>query len=90
MTGAQADAVSRTVIERAGYGEAFGHCLGHGVGLAVHEHPHLCQQSKDIITSGMVVALEPAIYIHGWGGVRIEDLVIMERGKPRIISGARK
>ena len=88
--GDQADSLSRTVIEQAGYGEAFGHGLGHGVGLAPHEQPRLCPKSAELLTSGMVFTIEPGIYLGGWGGVRIEDLVVIENGKIRVISKARK
>ena len=90
MTGQQADSSARTVIEQAGYGEAFGHGLGHGVGLATHELPRLGPNSTEPLTSGMVFTIEPGIYLPGWGGVRIEDTVMMENGKVRVISKARK
>lgn len=90
MTGAEADSLSRVVIEEAGYGKAFGHGLGHGVGLAPHEPPRLGPNSSDKLAEGMVFTIEPGIYLEGWGGVRIEDLVIMEKGKVREISKARK
>jgi len=90
MSGHQVDSLARTVIEEAGYGKAFGHGLGHGVGLAPHESPRLGAGSEEIITSGMVFTIEPGIYLPGWGGVRIEDLVVMKDGKARIISKARK
>jgi Xaa-Pro aminopeptidase len=90
ITGQQADSSARTIIERAGYGEAFGHALGHGVGLVTHESPRLGQGSTESLTSGMVFTVEPGIYIPGWGGVRIEDTVMMEDGKAKPISKARK
>jgi Xaa-Pro aminopeptidase len=90
MTGAEADQIARIIIEEGGYGEAFGHGLGHGVGLAVHETPRLGPGSSDKLADGMVFTIEPGIYIEGWGGVRIEDLVIMEQGKAREISKAKK
>ena len=90
MSGAEADSLARAVIEQAGYGEAFGHGLGHGVGLAVHEQPRLGPNSTDLLTSGMVFSVEPGIYLAGWGGVRIEDLVAMENGKIRVLSKAPK
>jgi Xaa-Pro aminopeptidase len=89
-TGEQADNLARTVIAEAGYAEAFGHALGHGVGLAAHEAPRLGPGSGDEITSGMVFTIEPGIYLPNWGGVRIEDLVVMENGKIRVLSKARK
>jgi Xaa-Pro aminopeptidase len=90
MTGAEADQLARTIIEEGGYGEAFGHGLGHGVGLEVHEMPRLGPGSADELAEGMVFTIEPGIYLEGWGGVRIEDLVVMEQGKMREISKAKK
>ena len=90
MTGEEADNLARTVINEAGYAEAFGHALGHGVGLATHEMPRLGPGSDEKITSGMVFTIEPGIYLSGWGGVRIEDMVLMENGKAKAISQARK
>ena len=90
MSGNEADSLARTVIEQAGYGEAFGHGLGHGVGLAPHEQPRLGPNSTEIISSGMVFTVEPGIYLSGWGGVRIEDLAVMEGDKVRVLSKARK
>jgi Xaa-Pro aminopeptidase len=90
MTGAEADNLSRVIIEEAGYAQNFGHGLGHGVGLAPHESPRLGPNSSDRLAEGMVFTIEPGIYLEGWGGVRIEDLVIMEKGKVREISKARK
>lgn len=90
MTGDEADKTARTVVEQAGYGEAFGHALGHGIGLAPHELPRLGPNSADKLASGMVFSIEPGIYLTGWGGVRIEDVVVMEGGKVRVISKAKK
>jgi len=90
MSGSEADSLARTVIEEAGYGEAFGHSLGHGVGLVPHEQPRLGPNSTEVLTSGMVFSVEPGIYLPGWGGVRIEDLVVMEDGKIRVLSKASK
>ncbi|TES84313.1 MAG: M24 family metallopeptidase [Dehalococcoidia bacterium] len=86
MNGAEADQLARTVIEEGGYGEAFGHGLGHGVGLAPHESPRLGPNSTDKLADSMVFTIEPGIYLEGWGGVRIEDMVVMEGGKLRQIS----
>jgi Xaa-Pro aminopeptidase len=81
MSGDQADSLARTVIEQAKYGDNFGHGLGHGVGLETHESPRLGPNSSDVLVDGMVFTIEPGIYITGWGGVRIEDTVVMENGK---------
>ncbi|MCE1255145.1 MAG: M24 family metallopeptidase, partial [Anaerolineae bacterium] len=70
---ADLDAIARKVIDKAGYGEYFNHQLGHGVGLQFHEPPTLHPASQDILEEGMVFAIEPAIYIPGFGGVRLED-----------------
>jgi Xaa-Pro aminopeptidase len=90
MTGAEADQLARTIIEEGGYGEAFGHGLGHGVGLATHEYPRLGPGSAEELAEGMAFTVEPGIYLEGWGGIRIEDLVVMEAGKVREISKAKK
>ena len=75
VTGASVDAVSREVIERAGYGDRFVHSLGHGVGLEIHEAPSLGRKQDEPLPAGAVVTVEPGIYIPGLGGVRIEDMV---------------
>ena len=90
MLGEQADSIARTIIQEAGYGAAFGHSLGHGLGLETHELPRLGPKSNDILTAGMVFTVEPGIYINGWGGVRIEDVVIMEKDELRVISKTKK
>lgn len=90
MSGEQADSLAREVIEQAGYGQAFGHALGHGLGLAPHEQPRLGPNSRDILANGMVFTIEPGIYLPGWGGVRLEDDVVMEKGKARVISQSQR
>jgi len=90
MTGAECDSLSRFVIEEAGYGDNFGHGLGHGVGLAVHENPRVGPGSTDRLDLNMVFTVEPGIYLTGWGGVRIEDIVILEKEGARPLSKARK
>jgi Xaa-Pro aminopeptidase len=77
MTGREADMLARSVITTAGYGEGFGHSLGHGVGLAIHEGPTLSPREDAVLQPGAVVTVEPGIYLPGWGGVRIEDLVVI-------------
>jgi Xaa-Pro dipeptidase len=76
---ADVDAVARKVIVDAGYGERFVHNLGHGVGLEVHEPPTLSPDSKDVLAAGNVVTVEPGIYLVGYGGVRIEDTVLVQK-----------
>lgn len=87
VTGREADAVAREVIDGAGFGEAFGHGLGHGVGLDVHELPRLSPRgSTEPLAEGMVVTVEPGVYVPGSFGVRIEDLVEVRGGAPRVIT----
>ena len=90
MTGGETDMVARKVIQETGHGEDFGHSLGHGVGLQVHENPGVGPNSKGELKDGMVFTIEPGIYLQGWGGVRIEDVVVLEQGKARVLSKARK
>lgn len=71
------DAIARAIIAEAGYGEFFGHGLGHGVGLEIHEGPTLNPRSEDELQPGMIITIEPGIYLPGLGGVRIEDLVVV-------------
>ncbi|MDP2892192.1 MAG: Xaa-Pro peptidase family protein [Bacillota bacterium] len=77
---ADVDAAARGRIAKAGYGDKFGHSLGHGVGLEIHEDPRLSPVSEDVLDEGMAVTIEPGIYIEGLGGVRIEDLCIVRKG----------
>ena len=87
MTGADAHALAASVIEEHGYGDAFSHGLGHGVGLDVHDYPpYLGPTSEDVLEDGMVFTIEPGIYLPGWGGVRIEDIVTLEDGRARQLS----
>ncbi|MDE2860731.1 MAG: aminopeptidase P family protein [Chloroflexota bacterium] len=90
MTAGEADGLARAVIEEAGYGDKFGHSLGHGVGLEIHERPGVGPNSPVVLEDGMPFTIEPGIYISGWGGVRIEDIVVLEDGKARVISNAPK
>jgi Xaa-Pro aminopeptidase len=90
MSGEEAHLTAHNVIAEAGYGENFGHGLGHGVGLQVHEAPHVGKTSKDVLAEGMVFTVEPGIYISGWGGVRIEDMAVMENGRLWVMTRAPK
>ena len=78
VRGSEADAAAREVIAEAGYGDRFGHSLGHGVGLEIHEGPTLRSESTDVLPEGAVVTVEPGVYLPAVGGVRIEDMVVVE------------
>ena len=77
MRGRDADALARDYIERHGFGAAFGHSTGHGIGLEIHEAPRLAKTAEAPLPPGAVVTIEPGIYLEGWGGVRIEDDVLV-------------
>ncbi len=77
MTCGEADAIARGIIDQAGYGANFGHSLGHGIGLAVHESPRLRRNDSTVLQPGMVVTVEPGIYVADLGGVRIEDMALI-------------
>ena len=90
MTGQQIDALARKVIRDAGHAEHFGHGLGHGVGLAVHEGPRASPLSTTVFEPGMLCTIEPGIYIPGWGGIRIEDIVLFKKDQTVVLTQARK
>ncbi|MCU0623698.1 MAG: aminopeptidase P family protein [Gemmatimonadaceae bacterium] len=88
MTGRDADAVARRYIAEAGFGEAFGHSLGHGIGLEVHEAPRLAKTAEAPLPAGAVVTIEPGVYLPGWGGIRVEDDVVLTPGGATVLTRA--
>ncbi|OGX45489.1 MAG: hypothetical protein A3G38_03745 [Omnitrophica WOR_2 bacterium RIFCSPLOWO2_12_FULL_51_8] len=82
------DAAGRQHIFQKGYGKFFGHSLGHGVGLEVHEEPHITAKNTSPLTAGMVITIEPAIYLPGKFGIRIEDMVLVTKAGMEVLSGA--
>jgi len=90
LTGREIDKIARDIISDAGYGENFGHSLGHGVGIEIHEDPRLSQQGTVKMRNGMVVTIEPGIYVSGLGGVRIEDMIVINDGKPMVLTSSKK
>jgi Xaa-Pro aminopeptidase len=90
VSGIDADLSAREVIEEAGLGEQFGHGLGHGLGLEVHEAPRLSRESRDTLAERQVVTVEPGIYLEGLGGIRIEDLVVVRESEPEILTSFTK
>ncbi len=90
VTGEEVDAVARKVISEAGFGKNFGHGLGHGIGLDIHEMPRLGVNQKKPLKVGMVVTVEPGIYLPGWGGVRIEDDILVTKNGHEVLSSTPK
>ena len=89
-TGVEIDTIAREIIGDAGYGEYFGHGLGHGVGLEIHENPRLSKTDQTVLQPGMVVTVEPGVYLPGFGGVRIEDLVLVTEDGHEVLSSTFK
>ena len=91
MLGKDGDKLARDVIEAAGHGDDFGHGAGHGVGLQVHENPYFSRTRGDMaVPEGTVMTVEPGIYLPGWGGVRIEDLLVVGAARCQILTTAHK
>lgn len=90
VSGKDIDTIARGHIEKNGYENCFGHGLGHGVGLEIHEEPRLSPMGNLIMKDGMVVTVEPGIYVTGLGGVRIEDMIVINGEKPEILTSSTK
>jgi Xaa-Pro aminopeptidase len=86
----EVDRAARSVIEKAGYGKEFGHGLGHGLGLEIHEAPRLAQGQTRELKPGMIVTVEPGVYFPGWGGIRIEDDVLVTRSGHEVLTAVPK
>ncbi|MFM2096351.1 MAG: hypothetical protein RIS70_3475 [Planctomycetota bacterium] len=86
----EVDAAARKVIEKAGFGPHFTHGLGHGIGMAVHESPRMAVKQRQTLKAGMVVTVEPGIYLPGWGGIRIEDDILVTRTGHEVLSSVPK
>lgn len=90
ITTKELDSIARTQIEAAGYAEAFGHALGHGVGLRIHEKPRVSPHTDQLLKENMVITIEPGIYLENFGGVRIEDMVVLKKTGAQLLTSAPK
>lgn len=88
MRASRLDKIARDFLEKQGYGKFFGHALGHGVGLDIHESPTINYNSTDILKNGMIFTIEPGVYIPNWGGIRIESMVYLTNGSKEILTGS--
>src|SRR5690606_31465429 len=88
--GSEIDAVARSILESHGLGAAFVHSLGHGTGLEIHEDPRLSQRSDDVLEPGMIVTIEPGVYVPGFTGLRIEDLAVVTETGYEVLSKSPK
>jgi Xaa-Pro aminopeptidase len=86
MTGRAVDALARDRLVEAGYGDHFGHGLGHSLGLEIHEQPRLSRLNEKPLPAGVVLTVEPGVYLPGWGGVRLEDLVLLTEAGVEVLS----
>ncbi len=86
ISAAAIDKIARDIITDGGYGKHFGHALGHGVGLAVHEEPRLSSRNRKFLRAGMVVTVEPGIYLPGWGGIRLENMVVVRKDDCEVLN----
>jgi Xaa-Pro aminopeptidase len=90
LKGREIDSIAREIINNSGYEKNFGHGLGHGVGLEIHEEPRFAPSDDNTMENGMVVTVEPGIYVEGYGGVRIEDMIVIKDDQPEILTRATK
>ena len=90
MSAKELDMIARDIINKEGYGDYFGHGLGHGLGLEIHDNPVVSPRSNDVLAAGNVITIEPGIYIPNWGGVRIEDDVLIANGGCKVLTRSPK